>query len=240
MRERFSRFSFRPVPFIATVILVVLGILLGNWQSGRAQQKLDLQRQLSEAARQAPLTLITLEQGGALEFRTVRLTGQFVDFPLALNNRPHNGQAGFYLLMPFRLEHTQQHVLVARGWLPRNAADPARLPPYQTPGGPVTIEGVVKGSLGHIMQLGTGDAIKPGAIVQNLAPAEFASASALPTAPFFIEQAGAQADGLLRDWPAPSLGVEKHQGYAFQWYALAVMAALFFIITGFRRGTKPD
>jgi cytochrome oxidase assembly protein ShyY1 len=26
-----------------------------------------------------------------------------------------------------------------------------------------------------------------------------------------------------------------HQGYAFQWYALAVMALLFFVITGFKR-----
>jgi cytochrome oxidase assembly protein ShyY1 len=241
MSERISRFAFRPIPFVATLLLVILGILLGNWQTSRAQQKLALQQQLSEAQRQAPLVLTasTLGQGAQLAFRKVSLKGEFVDWPLALNNRPHNGQPGFYLLMPFRLEHSQQHVLVARGWLPRNVADPARLAPYQTPAGVVSIEGVVQTSFGHIMQLGQAEPLKPGAIVQNLAPAEFASASGLTTAPFFIEQTGTQADGLVRDWPAPSLGVEKHQGYAFQWYALAVMAALFFIITGFRRGTKP-
>ena len=32
-------------------------------------------------------------------------------------------------------------------------------------------------------------------------------------------------DGLVRDWPDPGSGVEKHLGYAFQWYALAVLAA---------------
>lgn len=241
MRSTLARFVFRPWPFAATVVLVVLGIVLGNWQAGRATEKLALQQRLSDAATLAPLPLDTAAlQGGALAFRKVRLTGHFVDWPLALNNRPHHGQAGFYLVMPFRLENSNTHVLVARGWLPRNMVDPAKLPPHVTPGGVVTIEGVVKTSLGHIMQLGSADGLKPGAIVQNLDPAQFARASGLTTAPVFVEQTGNMADGLLRDWPAPALGVEKHQGYAFQWYALAVMAALFFVMTGFRRASKPE
>jgi cytochrome oxidase assembly protein ShyY1 len=43
---------------------------------------------------------------------------------------------------------------------------------------------------------------------------------------------------LLRVWPSPSSGIDKHRGYAFQWYALAAMAILFFVITGFRSGSK--
>jgi surfeit locus 1 family protein len=31
------------------------------------------------------------------------------------------------------------------------------------------------------------------------------------------------ADGLLRDWPAPDLGLHKHYGYAFQWFALCAL-----------------
>ncbi|WP_426194463.1 SURF1 family protein [Massilia sp. DWR3-1-1] len=229
------------MPLIVTIVLVLLGVCLGNWQTGRAHQKQALQQRLDAAARQAPLALdgATLAQGAQLEFRAVRLTGQFVDWPLALNNRPLHGQAGFYLVMPFRLADSNTHVLVARGWLPRNVADPASLPPFRTPVGQVTIEGVLKTGLGHIMQLGTPAPLAAGAIVQNLAPAEFASASGLPTLPLILEQTGKQADGLVRDWPAPSLGVDKHQGYAFQWYALAVMAALFFLMTGFRRASKP-
>lgn len=233
-------FAWRPLALLVTVLLVALGIALGNWQAGRAREKLALQAQLAAAARQPPLQLdgATLAQAGQLEFRRVQLFGHFLDWPLALNNRPYHGQAGFYLVLPFELENSRQHVLVARGWLPRNAADPLQLPPSQTPKGRVRIEGVLKSSLGHIMELGTAAPLKPGAIVQNLTPAQFQQASGLATAPFFIEQAGQQADGLVRDWPAPALGVEKHQGYAFQWYALALMAALFFVITGFRRGNR--
>jgi cytochrome oxidase assembly protein ShyY1 len=104
----------------------------------------------------------------------------------------------------------------------------------------VTITGRVRLGMGKVMQLGQPATVKPGAILQNLDTAQFAAASKLPVQPFFIEQTGPTGPGekLVRDWPAPALGVEKHQGYAFQWYALAVMALLFFVITGFRRGTN--
>jgi surfeit locus 1 family protein len=235
-------FRFRPIPFVATVLLVALGVSLGQWQDRRAAEKTALQQKLSTRAAEAPLTLgAALVPAAPLEYRHVRVTGEFVGaWPLYLNNRPQDGRAGFYLVMPLRIAGTDTHVLVARGWLPRNVAEATRLPPYATPAGSVTVDGIVKASVGRVMQLGTPEPVKPGAIVQNIDPAQFAQSSGLKLQPFFIEQAGPApaADGLVRAWPAPSLGVEKHQGYAFQWYALAVMALLFFVMTGFRRGTN--
>lgn len=235
-------FRFRPIPFVATVLLVALGISLGNWQERRAFEKIALQHKLTERAAAAPLTIGAAPlEAAPLEYRHVTVTGQFVSsYPVYLNNRPQDGRAGFYLLMPLKIAGSGMHVLVARGWLPRNAAEAGKLPPYATPSGTVTVDGIVKASVGHIMQLGTPEPVRPGAIVQNIDPAQFAQASGLQLQPFFIEQAGPNADGLVRNWPAPSLGVEKHQGYAFQWYALAAMALLFFVITGFRRGPNPN
>ena len=242
-------FRFRPIPFVATVLLVALGVSLGQWQERRAAQKIGLQHQLAERAAEAPLllspaaalaTAMAPPGAGALEYHRVTVTGQFVaGWPLYLNNRPQDGRAGFYLVMPLKIEGSERHVLVARGWLPRNTGDATRLPPYATSTGTVTVDGVVKASAGHIMQLGTPAPVMPGAIVQNIDPAQFAQASGLTLQPFFIEQSGPAPafEGLVRNWPAPALGVEKHQGYAFQWYALAVMALLFFVFTGFSRGT---
>jgi len=240
------RFRFRPIALVATVLLVALGVSLGQWQERRAAQKTALQDKLAAHAAHAPLAIgAALMAPAALELRRVTVRGQFVAaYPLFLNNRPLNGRAGFYLVMPLKIDDSDTCVLVARGWLARNAFDAAKIAPYATPAGSVTVEGVVKTSIGHIMELGTPEPVRPGAIVQNIAPAQFAQASGLSVQPFFIEQsegAGAgAADGLARNWPAPSLGVEKHQGYAFQWYALAVMALLFFVMTGFRRGTNQD
>lgn len=235
-------FRFRAIPFVATVLLVALGVSLGQWQDRRAAQKIALQQKLTERAASAPLVvgpaLLTPEQ---VEYRPVSVAGEFVrEWPLFLDNRPQNGKVGFYLLMPFKIAGSNTHVLVARGWLPRYTGEHGRLPEYVTPKGTVIVTGVAKAAIGKVMQLGDPAAIAPNAMLQNLEPAQFAAASKLVVQPFFIEQTGPAFAGekLVRDWPAPALGVEKHQGYAFQWYALAVMALLFFLITGFRRGTK--
>lgn len=237
-------FRFRAIPFVATVLLVALGIALGRWQDGRAAEKIGLQQRIAERAGAAPVVLGAEPLGAAeVELRPVTVSGTFVrDWPLFLNNRPQEGKAGFYLIMPLRIEGTNTHVLVARGWLPRYTGQFDRLPDFDTPAGVVTVNGMARAGMGKVMQLGTATPVAPRAILQNVTPEQFAQASRLAVQPFFIEQSGPApvGDKLVRNWPAPSLNVEKHQGYAFQWYALAVMALLFFVITGFRRGTKQN
>lgn len=242
-------FRFRVIPFVVTVALVVLGVMLGNWQTRRAEEKLAIAAKLLERGKAEPV--VFGRDGGvdghvrvdgvhptSIEYRRVRVTGEWVSqWPLFLDNRPLNGRAGFILAMPFKIAGSDKHVLVLRGWLPRDANDYARLPDYQTPNGTVTIEGVATLSAGHVMQLGGAGELKPGMRVQNLDVDSVAKASGLALAPFLVQQSG-QGEGLVREWPAPGTGVDKHRGYAFQWYALAAMAALFFVITGFRSGRK--
>ncbi len=235
------RFRFRTIPFIATLILVLLGIALGNWQTRRAAEKTALQARLDRGMAAAPLTLDGAADPAQLEYHRVIVTGEFVpNWPVFLDNRPQGGRAGFILLMPFTIAGSNRTVLVARGWLPRNTAEHDRLPAYTTPTGRVTLEGRAVRQLARVMQLGTPAPLKPNAIVQNTGPAEFAQASGLNLLPVVIEQTGPALPGeaLVRDWPAPSLDIDRHKGYAVQWYALAAMAFLFFVMTGFRSGSK--
>lgn len=242
-------FHFRRIPFIATFLLALLGIALGNWQQGRAAQKLAVQEKLAARASQAPVPLRVAIAGATaplaktLEYRRVRVTGEFVaDWPLFLANRPMAGRPGYYLVMPFKIADSTMSVLVLRGWLPREA-EYGKLPAFNTPTGTVTIEGTVVASAGHAMELGEQAPLAPGAILQNIDPAPASSATGLMLMNFFIQQTGPDEPGdvdgaLLRVWPSPSSGIDKHRGYAFQWYALAAMAILFFVITGFRSGSK--
>ena len=241
---------------MATLVLVALGIALGNWQVRRAAEKAAIAQRLHERG-EAPRVILGGGGGvqehervgtgahptktGDLEYRRVRVTGEFVaGWPVFLDNRPHGGRAGFYLAMPFKIAGSERHVLVLRGWLARDPREYTRLPDVATPPGRVTIEGVAVASAGRVMQLGTPGALQPGAIVQNLDVADMARATGLRLEPYLVQQTGPRAPGevLVRDWPAPASGIDKHRGYAFQWYGLAAMAALFFVITGFRSGRK--
>ena len=238
-------FRFKLVPFAATVLVVALGIQLGNWQQRRAAQKIVLQAKLAQGNASAPLALDgTPLAADAVEFRRVAMTGEFVaGWPVYLDNRPYQNRSGFYLLMPFKIAGSGMHVLVARGWLPRNPAERAKLPAYATPAGTVTLEGVARLDAGHVLELAKTPVLTPQAIVQNADPLQVARDSGLTMQPFVVEQtAAARPAGddaqMVRDWPAPALGVEKHQGYAFQWYALSAMAVIFFVVNGFRRGKQ--
>lgn len=242
-------FHFRLIPFIAALTVALIGIALGNWQQGRAAQKLAVQEKLAARASQAPVPLRVAIAGArpplaeTLEYRRVSLTGEFVaGWPLFLANRPMAGRPGYYLVMPFTIAGSKAHVLVMRGWLPREA-EFGKLPAFDTPTGTVTIEGIVVGSAGQVMDLGEAAPLAPGAIVQNIDPARAAGATGLLLHTFFVQQTGPDEPGavddmLLRVWPSPSSGIDKHHGYAFQWYALAAMAILFFVITGFRSGSR--
>ncbi len=236
-------FRFRFIPFLATVALVAVGIGAGRWQDGRAAQKLALEARLAAGNAAAPVPLGASPVAAAdIEFRRVRLQGEWVaGWPVYLDNRPHEGKPGFYLLMPLRLAGSDMHVLVMRGWLPRDMADRNKLPAYATPAGPVVVEGIARQAPGHVMQLGEAPRLAPGAIVQNADAAAMAAATGWRFQPIVVEQStpdGSAQEALLRDWPAPALGADKHKAYAFQWYALAAMAILFFVFTGLRKSGK--
>lgn len=238
------RFQFRWIPFVVMLLLVALGLSLAQWQQRRADEKIARAARLQAGNLAAPLALgaapMLPQDAQAIEYRRVTVSGHFVPaWTVYLDNRPYRGQAGFHVLTPFRIDGSTMHVLVAQGWLPRNNADRTRIADYRTPTGTVTLQGVARLNAGHVMQLGTAAPLLPQAIVQNADIAQLAKASGLAFQPLLIEQTSPEAATLpVRDWPAPDLGAEKHRGYAFQWYALALMAFLFFVFTGFRRAKK--
>jgi len=233
-------FRFRWVPFLAAALVVAIGVALGNWQLRRAEQKLAIQQQMLARAEFVPINANVLAPMETTEeFRRVVAEGEFIaPWAVYLDNRPYQGRAGFYLLMPFKLVGSEQSVLVMRGWFPRDAINREHIPTIPVPQGVIQLEGRVRASTGKLMQLGEAATLRPGAIAQNIDVSEFARASKLSLHTFIIEQTNDTADNLVRDWPLPSVGIDTHKGYAFQWYLLALVAALFFLLTGFKRASN--
>jgi surfeit locus 1 family protein len=228
----------RLLPFLATVILCVVGLLLGNWQTHRAEQKEALALSLQRKMQTAVLDLnVEINAKSLVAFQRVRLSGHFVKgWPLYLDNRPLSGVAGFYVVMPFQLHGTDKTILVARGWLPRNPQNRTQMPTLITPEGDIQIEGILRESLDRSMQIGETELLKPYAIIQNLSISNLREQTKFQMLDMVVEQSSEFADGLVRDWPKPSAGSDKNRAYAFQWYGLALMAAIFFVVTGIRRG----
>jgi surfeit locus 1 family protein len=65
--------------------------------------------------------------------------------------------------------------------------------------------------------------------------AAYATETGLPLEPRVIEQHSDTGDGLARDWAPHDAGAEKSEAYALQWYSLAALAVILFIVLSFRK-----
>lgn len=218
---------------LATLLGVALTAGLGSWQLKRAAQKIAIQSALESRALLPVLSAADLARdadAAALQHhRPARLRGRWVaEHTVFLENRQMNARVGFYVVTPLQLEGRPEAVLVQRGWVVRDLNDRSLLPPIVTPAGPVEVEGLIAPPPARLYEF---SAVATGAIRQNLDLTGFALETGLRLAPLSLQQHDSAAtanDGLLRQWPRPAADVQKHHGYAFQWFALsALMAGLY-------------
>ncbi len=229
MTQHGHRSSWRraAVVLLAALAGAVLTARLGLWQLDRAAQKTALQR--DHAARAAapslPADALARSVGAAAaqHHRAIRLRGRWLgDATVFLENRPMDGRVGFYVVTPLVLAPGDA-VLVQRGWAPRDLRDRRLLPPVPTPEGEVELRGRIAPPPGRLYEF---DADEAGPIRQNLDLERHAREIGVALRPLSVLQeddASTAADGLLRRWPAPGVDVAKHQGYAFQWFALSAL-----------------
>lgn len=221
----------------AALFFAGLGIYLGFWQLGRAAQKEALQAAIQSQTSQVPLNadgLAQLSDAPAGMHRPVRVSGTWeASHTVYLDNRQMDGKVGFFVLTPLRLQASGQIVVVQRGWIARNFEVREQVPAVQTPPGLVEVEGQIAPPPSKLYEPGRPSA---GVIRQNLDLDRFRQESGLAVSGFTIRQNGPASEGLRRNWPAVALGVEKHYGYAFQWFALAgLIVGLYFWFHIFRR-----
>ena len=234
---------------LATVAGMLLTASLGRWQLSRAAQKETLQAMLDARGRMPAMDgrvllsqpAVATTEAETLVHRAVVLEGRWVpEHTVYLDNRQMNGRPGFFVLTPLQLEGAAHSVLVQRGWIARNFQDRTALASVETPQGEVEVTGRLALGPSRLLELAGADK-GPGAsrIRQNLELAAFAAETGLALAPLTVVQTQGPADGLLRQWPAFSAGVEKHHGYAFQWFGLSGLIALLYVWFQFVRRLHP-
>ncbi len=214
---------------LATVFTMAVTASLGFWQLDRARQKLALQDQIDQRA-QLPAWQAAdlLGASDVLEglHRPVRLRGTWVkEASVFLDNRQMAARNGFILVTPLKLSGSPRAVLVQRGWVPRDFIDRSNVPTIDTPLGEVQVEGRLAPPPGKLYELGEAGR---GAIRQNIDLGPFAQETGLNLLAVSVQQSGASPERLVREWPRAALGVDKHHGYAFQWFGLCALAGLLY------------
>ncbi|MEW5958979.1 MAG: SURF1 family protein [Chloroflexota bacterium] len=220
------------------LLAVIVLINLGLWQLRRLEQRRALNDSI-RAGLAAPVTVLTGQDvdPAALHRRRVSVTGTF-DNPAAIiiRNRPFQGQPGVHLVTPLKIKGSERAVLVDRGWIPLDDAEPDKRRVYDMPG-EVTINGVAYPGqtqpTGYLIP--TDPTLEPGQArldawfrldidhIQQQAP--------YPLLPIYIEQSpqpGAELSTPPRpeNNTNPALDEGPHLGYALQWFSFALILVI--------------
>ena len=216
----------RVLATLAAIVAIVVCVAAGTWQRERLHAKEVLRARFDAAARAEPIALASLAADSdwtALRYLAVVASGEFVATQqILIDNRVHAGRAGYDVVTPLALADGRV-VLVDRGWTPQLGSR-SQLPDVPPPKGIVSVSGRIALPAGYFELRRERPA---GPVWQNLDPARYAAATGLHVLPVVIEATAPPVpdDGLIRGWPPPDFGAERHQIYMVQWYAFAVLAA---------------
>jgi surfeit locus 1 family protein len=214
------------VVLVAALVGIGITSAAGRWQYRKGATKEAQHQALLERSVLAPLPQQDLarsdEQAAAQHYRTVHLRGHWLAArTVYLDNRQMDGRPGFYIVTPLQLA-AGDAVLVQRGWAPRDLRDRSLVPAVPTPEGEVELQGRVMPPPARLFDFG---GVAGGTIRQNLDLAAYSREIGVPLRPLSIQQATGAGDGLQRRWPAPAADVQKHYGYAVQWFGMASLIA---------------
>ncbi len=234
-------------PRLIMTIVIMLGAIalcnLGLWQWNRHLQREELNRKI-EARMSEPV--ITLDGSdvdpAALDYRQVEPRGVYdPSQEILLRNRSYKEETGFDVITPLRIIGSDKVVLVDRGWIPLSESLPESRKAFHVPG-EVQIRGVARASQPYTN--GSGPADPPLSAERPRLDAWFRvdieriqQQIKQPLLPVFVELQ--PTPGAQPQLPIPSktesLGLGSHLGYAFQWFSLAAILLIGYVVLTYRQ-----
>ncbi|WP_299028525.1 SURF1 family protein [uncultured Thermanaerothrix sp.] len=239
----------------ATTLLVLIGMIvmirLGFWQLDRLAQRRAFNERVLAARSLPPLDLnsdsFSIIQLPDMEYREVVVTGEYDHSDeVLLRNQVWQGQLGFHVLTPLRIQGTSWAVLVDRGWLPYEEAQlPARLA-YQEKG-VISVKGVIRRGQERPDFGGVPDpTLAPGQErldAWNLVNiSRIQQQTQLSLLPIYIQQAPDPTwQGLpYRTLSEVEISEGPHLGYAIQWFTFAAILGIGYPFFVRRQMRKPS
>ena len=234
MKRQALQFDFEWRITLFTLLLFPLLLTLGFWQLERAEEKRGLAAMFAERERQGAVDVSGLDSldPQALAYLPVSARGEFLpERYFLLDNRTRNRRFGYEVLSPLRLAGSEQLLLVNRGWV---EGDPARqsLPDVPQLQGEVELTGHIYVPPGEAyllaeQQLEAGWPKRLQAVDMALASEALSGA---PLFPYTLRINAGQPGALAVSWQVINVSPEKHTGYAVQWFSMAAVLLLLFVL----------
>jgi surfeit locus 1 family protein len=239
---------------LIALLLLAIFVSLGRWQWDRAAEKRALWADFAAADGttadgRTGTDVIALGSRSTAElprYQRVRVRGlldarrQFL-----LDNRTHEGRAGYEVLTPLVLEDGRT-LLVNRGWVPFTGFRD-RLPDVSMDSGAAAGAVTLSGRLDELPTAG----LQSGRAAPSR-ESEWPKITSFPTLPQLEAAIGRSIEprvllldrdapfGYTRDWRPPGTPPERHWSYAIQWWSFAALLVVLYVLLSFRKVNRPD
>jgi len=210
------------------LLTMVFFIALGVWQLQRAEEKKEILTARTHLASQSP---ILWEPGmpKPKQYQSIVVQGKLLPTTLLLDNQHYQHQFGYHVLTPMQL-NDKAVVIIDRGWV-RADISRQQLPEFVNATKSLQVSGEAYYPSDKHWVLGQslekkGVNIAIIELVDTQIISQFLHKSVYP---FIIHLDKAAADGFVREWPPVSILPERHNAYALQWFAMALVMLIIFV-----------
>lgn len=233
---------------IFTLLVFSILIKLGFWQASRAsekQQRLDHIQTLvsTKAIDLTALLSLNTDKAAALTQEIndlpVALTGEFNNQQkFLLDNQTNKGRLGYRVLQIFNDTQSNKSVLVNLGWL-QGSITRSELPDLKDFTGKQKLQGNVriieKGIVLGEQQLSMDSwPVR----IQQIDIEQISQLINKQLLPFVVFLDKKESVGYEKNWQPVVMPPEKHQGYSFQWFSLALAWLSLMIWAGYKNRVK--
>ena len=216
----------------AGIVLAAAGFIrLGIWQFDRASEKMALQTAMQQEQQKEAINIedIIITRDGTIPNLHVTLAGEYInEKSFLLVPQSYNGQLGFGVITPFRLQHSDRIVLVDRGWI--TVASGAKLN-----------FGLVVGARQltaqiHLQSSSPGSDERPDASawpvqIRRLDVDVMSEILGEDLFPYPVRLNEDQPGVLIRHWTAVTANSNANISYAIQWFVLAAALVIVSLLT---------
>ena len=226
------------VPSILVLATMAFLASLGFWQLDRADQKRTIEASIQKANTGVVELIVNQNELLNKEYYEVRLQGSYLsDKQFIYDNQIVDQASGYYVLTPFVLTGQSNAIMINRGFIPWNGRRD-QLADIAVDSASREIKIQVSKPIKRIELKASDISNQFPVLIQAI---DFGVIEEISSTSF-VDVIGlldpSSDDGFVRKWEPYTGSIEKHIGYAIQWFLMALVLGIIGIRIGLKQRKK--
>ena len=214
------------IPSLLIAATCAFLVSLGFWQLDRADEKRSIEASIKKANTGTVELIVSEDNLEDKEYYEVRLQGNYLnDKQFIYDNQIVDQASGYYVLTPFVLSDQSKAILINRGFIPWNGRRDKLADIFieqDAREAKVQISKPIKR-----MELKSSDiGSEFPVLIQAINLEEMAAIAGVDFSNVIGLLDPSSSDGYVRKWKPYTGSIEKHIGYAIQWFLMALVLAI--------------